>query len=238
MRDSYLYPDVDVLKNKLGIKDESTLDRIEAEYSRANMQILYSNGYNNFSKNSVCDIHKKLFEDVYDWAEKYRTINLIKREELLAGKSVWYSDVDNIERDLNKAWKDITKVNWSALTAEEFAIKAAHLFPSLWQTHPFREGNTRTVVTLLVLFIESYGYYVDKLLLAKSAGYVRNAFVLASFDQNSEYVYLERILKDAICTEPIAYNDEGKRIVSPISKSKYKKYNSENYKAKPHSYVG
>ena len=46
MRDSYLYPDVDVLKNKLGIKDEAELNRIESEYSSVNMQILYSEGYN------------------------------------------------------------------------------------------------------------------------------------------------------------------------------------------------
>ena len=38
MPDPYLYEDVPVLKNELGIKNEKTLDRIEAEQSRANMQ--------------------------------------------------------------------------------------------------------------------------------------------------------------------------------------------------------
>ena len=59
MRDPYLYPDVDVLRNKLEIKDEKLLDQVESEYSRANMQILYSEGYNAFSKNSICYINKK-----------------------------------------------------------------------------------------------------------------------------------------------------------------------------------
>ena len=236
MRDPYLYPDVDVLRNKLEIKDEKLLDQVESEYSRANMQILYSEGYNAFSKNSICYIHKKLFEDVYDWAGKYRTINIFKREELLAGMSVWYANSDDIDRDLREAWKRIMKVCWEALSTEEFAINVAHTFPALWQAHPFREGNTRTVVTLMVLFIESYGYYVDKVLLTKSAGYVRNAFVLSSFGESSEFVYLENILKDAICEEPIMYNSEGERVVSPIQRAKYEKYNSENYVSKPHSY--
>ena len=41
MADLYLYDDVPVLRNSLGIKDENTLDRIEAEQSRANMMLLY-----------------------------------------------------------------------------------------------------------------------------------------------------------------------------------------------------
>lgn len=44
MVDRYLYPDVPVLKNKLDIKDEKTLDLVEAEQSRANMMLLYEQG--------------------------------------------------------------------------------------------------------------------------------------------------------------------------------------------------
>ena len=44
MADLYLYDDVPVLRNSLGIKDENTLDRIEAEQSRANMMLLYERG--------------------------------------------------------------------------------------------------------------------------------------------------------------------------------------------------
>ena len=41
MPDCYLYDDVPVLRNKLGIRDDKTLDQIEAEQSRANMMLLY-----------------------------------------------------------------------------------------------------------------------------------------------------------------------------------------------------
>ena len=42
MNDIYLYEDVPVLKNKFGIKDEKTLDLVEAEQSRASMMLLYT----------------------------------------------------------------------------------------------------------------------------------------------------------------------------------------------------
>ena len=99
MSDPYLYEEVSVLKNKLGIKNEKTLDRIEAEQSRANMMLLYEQGFQDFSPNGLRKIHRTLFGDIYEWAGQYRIINIEKREKLLAGRSVWYSNEDRIEED-------------------------------------------------------------------------------------------------------------------------------------------
>ena len=49
MSDPYLYEDVPILKNKLGIKNEAVLDHVEAEQSRANMMLLYEQGFQDFS---------------------------------------------------------------------------------------------------------------------------------------------------------------------------------------------
>ena len=144
MNDLYLIENSTVLKNLLGITNEKELDLAEAELSRANMMLLYENGFDDFSSGGFCFIHKALFGDVYEWAGQYRKINIKKREELLAGQSVWYSDCVNIETDLDNAWKNINKVKWDKLSREDFAKQIARLFPALWQVHPFREGNTRT----------------------------------------------------------------------------------------------
>ena len=86
---------------------------------------------------------------------------------------------------------------------------------------------------LMTLFVEAHGYYFDKDLLAASAGYVRDSLVMASIDQNSEYEHLERILMDAVCTEPIEALD-GDRPVEEAA-SKYKKYQKEPYTPAPHT---
>lgn len=236
MNDVYLYENVPVLKNKLGIKDEKTLDLVEAEQSRANMVLLYEHGFHDFSNRGIKRIHRELFGDIYEWAGQYRVINIIKREEILAGVSVWYSNAEDIVRDLQAAWKAIHAIPWDDLTREQFAVEVAHKFPALWQAHPFREGNTRTTVMLMTFFVEHHGYYFDQELLAASAGYVRNAFVLASLGENSEYEYLERILKDAICTEPIESEDETESSESTRS-AKYKKYETGHYTPRPHEYA-
>ena len=160
MPDIYLYDDVPVLKNKLGIKVEKTLDLVEAEQSRANMMLLYEQGMTDFSAAGLCAIHRFLFGDVYEWAGQYRIINIEKREELLAGRSVWYSSDENIPKDLDAAFEAIAEVQWDQLTREEFVKKLVPSFAKVWRVHPFREGNTRTVVMMMTLFVEHYGYYM------------------------------------------------------------------------------
>ena len=233
MHDPYLYSDVPVLQNKLGIKTEKTLDLIEAEQSRTNMMLLYEQGFSDFSPSGLCEIHRFLFGDIYEWAGKYRIINIQKAERLLAGRSVWYSNDDVIARDLEKAFEDIRAFNWDACSREEFVTALVRLFPPLWKIHPYREGNTRTVVMLMTLFVEAHGYFFDKDLLAASAGYVRDAFVMASLDQYSEYAHLEKILMDAVCTEPIPLEDED--TIQAAAPEKYQKYQKEPYTPSPHT---
>lgn len=235
MPDPYLYEDVAVLRNKLGIKNEDTLDLVEAEQSRASMMLLYDRGFDNFSPSGLCEIHQYLFGDIYDWAGQYRIINIEKREELLGGRSVWYSNDENITNDLANAFNALHKHDWQQDSREEFVKALSRLFPPIWQVHPFREGNTRAVVMMMTLFVEHYGYYMDYDLLSQSAGYVRNAFVMASIDQLSEYEHLERILLDAVCTEPINYSEEDLQVeLAQTASSRYRKYQTEKYVPAPH----
>ena len=236
MSDRYLYEDVPVLRNKLGIKDEKTLDLIEAEQSRQNMMLLYEKGFQTFSPEGLREIHRELFGDIYEWAGEYRTINIEKRERLLAGRSVWYSNREDIQTELEAAFREIHDLNWTRMDRIQFAKTVARCFPKLWQVHPFREGDTRAVVMMLTLFVEHHGYYMDQELMAECAGYVRDSFVMASLGQYSEYEHLEKILLDAVCETPVGY-DASTLIPSESEIShpeKYKKYQKERYAPQPH----
>lgn len=232
--DIYLYDNSNVLKNILNITDDEELDLAEAELSRAKMMLMYQSDFSDFTTDGIAFIHKKLFEDVYEWAGKFRVINIQKHEDILAGKSVWYTNCDSVEKELNNAWKEINKIKWQDLSKDEFVKLIARHFSKLWQIHPFREGNTRIVVMLMTFFVEHYGYYFDKELIAQSSGYFRDALVMASLDKFSEYEHLEKILNDAICTEPIDYSDDTE--LENAKSSKYEKYHTKDYKAKPHEY--
>ena len=233
MTDPYVYEGSSVLKNLLDITESRTLDLVEAEQSRANMMLLYEAGFNDFSTPGIQYLHKYLFGDIYEWAGQFRVINIQKREKILAGASVWYSNVDSIKEDLDIVWRKILSIDWPNLTRELFVEQLVNHFPLLWKVHPFREGNTRTIVMMMTFFIENHGYYVDQELLVASAGYVRNAFVLAAINDYAEREHLKAILLDAIKTDPIEYtaidsDDAGEKT------SRCTQYQTEDYQPVAH----
>ena len=235
MSDIYIDSDSGVLRNLLGITDSDELDVAEAELSRVNMMLLHEQGFREFSTAGMRPIHKALFGDVYDWAGEFRIINIQKREPILAGVSVWYSNSDDIERDLDAAWASIHGTDWSGFAKDEFVKQLVRQFSTLWKIHPYREGNTRSIVMMLTFFVEHQGFYLDQELLAESAGYVRNAFVMASLGDYAESEHLERILMDAISVEPILYPEETDEM-TVADERPHATYRSTEYKPVPHEY--
>jgi cell filamentation protein len=101
-------------------------------------------------------------------------------------------------RDCGVALENLNGTDWASLGVHETAKIFAKLTAALWQTHPFREGNTRTIITFATQFAEAHGFRMDKSLLKDSAAYVRDALVKASDGEYSEYEYLTKIFEDAI----------------------------------------
>lgn len=88
---------------------------------------------------------------------------------------------------------------------------------------------------MMTFFTEHYDYYFDQNLMSESAGDVRDSFVLASLGEYSEYERLEKILLDAICTEPIDYDDV--ITVDENKKERYERYKSKDYTPTKHEYI-
>lgn len=200
------------------------------------MMILYKQGFSDFTPVGIRAIRRYLFGDIYDWVGQYRIINIAKREKLLAGQSVWYSNDEDIPRELETVFQELRTPKWDSLPCEEFVRELARHFAKIWQIHPFREGNTRTVVMMMTFFVEYYDYYMDQDLMAASAGYVRDSFVMASLGRNSEYQHMEKILLDAVCDELISYSEEPLEHSepSPAQVEKYQRYQKEDYTPQPH----
>ena len=196
MKDIYVYEDTHVLINKLSIKDSRELDKAELDISLFKTSFLYTNPIKLTSVFDIKKIHKCLFEQIYDWAGENRKINIYKEEPILNGLSVEYSYHRNIDADLTNLDNEFKSVNWKSLGHKEVLDKIVVLIAKLWQIHPFREGNTRSVTLFLYFFMKQIGMKVDAEFLGKHSKYFRNALVMASIGQYSEYNYLTDILAD------------------------------------------
>ena len=136
---SYFYPGTETLKNKLNIQDPEELKDKEAEITFEKIVELFDDPIKgNFDSQHLCDIHRYIFSEIYDWAGEYRRINMRKRE-------TYYPDVQNIDTylkdELRLLNEDIQKVH----SKRELAYVLATYYIELLNIHPFREGNGRTV---------------------------------------------------------------------------------------------
>ena len=99
MRDPYLYPDSEVLRNLADIHDVNMLKNMEADYSSLRLsEIVVDDLESKYDFSALCDMHHYIFQDIYEWAGKPRVINIEKAEIVLGEISIEYSLFRNYER--------------------------------------------------------------------------------------------------------------------------------------------
>lgn len=235
MRDPYLYPDVAVLINRAGIKDPEILRKAEADITNLAMTAIYDKGYEKFNVETLCDIHRMIFGQIYDWAGDFRTIQIVKYEEVLGGDTVRYAYPTEIKKQLTDTMKEITKLKRSGNNDRDIVFRLVRIICAIWQIHPFREGNTRSVIVFAVLLAKKLGFEVDHELFRVNSSYVRNALVWGAQGIYSKYEYLERIFFDAILHEASSKDE-----LQAKEAEKYERigdYRVKDYIERPHEYV-
>ena len=119
------------LQNKLGITDSATLAREEERITKIKALELFESGlldsFEVGTFSGLAEIHKYLFEDIYDFAGQIRTANIAKGNFRFV--PVMYLDA---------ALKNIDKMPQS--TFDEIIEK----YVEMNVAHPFREGNGRS----------------------------------------------------------------------------------------------
>jgi cell filamentation protein len=204
MRDPYLYPDCEVLANLFNERDEQRLDEIEAAYTGLRLRRLCEEPIEGaFDFEHLCRYHRFIFQDLYHWAGQPRIINIEKAEAALGGISVEYSDVHNITDHITVACEQMNTFAWKKAGIEQKAEYFAKSMAAIWRVHPFREGNTRTVISFCCDFAERNGFPLNRGLFKDNSVYVRRALVAASavftdLGDLSQPQYLIKIVADAI----------------------------------------
>lgn len=138
-----------MLKNKLGIEDPIELAKAEEKVTKIKAIKLFETGELNLFEvgtfKGLSQIHKYLFEDVYEFAGKIRTENISKSNFRFA--SAMY---------LEEALKQIDKMpqsNFDEIIEKYIEMNIAH---------PFREGNGRsTRMWLDMILKQEIGKVID-----------------------------------------------------------------------------
>lgn len=121
-----------VITNKLGITDSPTLAREEERISKKSATRLFEqNLLNNMSSGTwttLQDIHKVLFQDIYDFAGELRTVNISKGNFRFVPVMYLSEAIKTIERMPQNSFDEIVEK-----------------YVEMNVAHPFREGNGRSM---------------------------------------------------------------------------------------------
>lgn len=129
-------------------------------------------------------IHKYLFQDVYEFAGEFRDINFSKHEIILNNDSVAYGDYKTLKESLEYDISLEKEKNYKDMSIVDVIKNITDFSSSIWQVHPFREGNTRTTALFIEKYLISLGYNVDNSLFKDKSVYFRNALVRSNYFNN------------------------------------------------------
>jgi cell filamentation protein len=146
MGNKYQYLDPELLySNKNGvlhniekIDDEKILIAFESFKVSKRIEELSEKPIEIKDSNSLLTIHHYLFQDVYEWAGKVRTVNISKDgKPFFEGEkfNMGFKFIDNLISE----YRSLNKTN-----RKEIAYKLAEILDTVNYLHPFREGNGRT----------------------------------------------------------------------------------------------
>ena len=143
-----------VLINKFGIKDATQLKELESLIVSSRVMFLREQTFANCDFAMLCEIHKELFDPIYEWAGKIRTIDI--------AKSMLFCRAMFIREQANEIFSKLKKENYF-LNADRnnFCEKAGQLFCDINMLHPFREGNGRTLREFMFHLGRNAGYKCD-----------------------------------------------------------------------------
>lgn len=137
-----------VLKNLLGVKSKREMDRVEAREQLHALQEL-SGAYDishRFTAWDVCRIHEAWLGVIYEWAGRYRLVNVSKGNFHFAAAAHVPNLMDAFERG---PLREFTSCRFDTL--EEITRALAIVHTELVLIHPFREGNGRVARLLSIL---------------------------------------------------------------------------------------
>lgn len=148
--DPYCYDNSQVLVNLFGIQDADDLEIAEAVFvTNRGLEPLPTG---DFLASHYCSIHRHLFQDVYAWAGKIRTVRISKGDTL-------FCLPEYIDEQLERCFARLRDVDYLVgLSADDFASGAARFLADLNAIHPFREGNGRTQHAFLAMLANHAGF--------------------------------------------------------------------------------
>ena len=172
-----------VLQNKLGITDSAELAREEERISKKKaaelFESVYLDGLKAGTYSTLAEIHKYLFDEIYDFAGKMRDVNLAKGNFRFASAMYLKAALESIDAMPQSTFDEIIQK-----------------YVEMNIAHPFREGNGRSTRIWLDLILKKELHMV-----IDWSKVDKNDYLLAMERSPIKDIEIKYLLKEALTDE-------------------------------------
>ncbi|WJJ14649.1 Fic family protein (plasmid) [Prescottella equi] len=156
--DPYAYPGTNVLRNKLGIRNEQQLDRRISIRTAVRMAELARGPIRGeFDLLHLQHIHIYLLSDVFDWAGELRTSSTQP-----GGIEIPHEHPDHIEDKARELFTELADADHlRGLDRDEFTHQLGAYWSDTSYLHPFRDGNSRSQAVFFDQLARDAGWAID-----------------------------------------------------------------------------
>jgi cell filamentation protein len=161
--DPYCYPGTTILRNKFGIHDQQELKATEARVAALALFVLEDEPLRGpLDELRFRATHGAIFSEIYEWAGSYRenTGRMTKGRE--GGYTVTYGESKYVPGEMSRIFRELeSELILPGLVIDEFAERLTYFYSELDSTHPFRDGNSRTLRKFTADLALAAGYALD-----------------------------------------------------------------------------
>ncbi len=152
----YCYPGSPVLQNKLGFTDQNELEAFESDMTASRLVALDIEPIQgNFDLAHLQAIHYALFQDVYDWAGKIRTVDISRENSR-------FTNIRMIDSAAKTLFSNLAKEHlFQNQDIKQVAQKLAHYLSEINVLHPFRDGNGRVQRVFIAQLASEAGFELN-----------------------------------------------------------------------------
>ncbi len=180
-----------------GVSGKERTETMECDLVSERIVELLSDGTISLVPTALKTIHRYLFEGIYDFAGQFRQYNITKEEPVLHGDSVKYANHFEIQDILEYDFNIEKQQRYSKMDKARIIRRLCDFSSSIWQVHPFGEGNTRTTAVFMELYLNSIGFPVNNDMFKDYSKYYRNALVRSNYANYAkgidvDFCYLEK----------------------------------------------
>lgn len=145
--DSFWTYENGVLKNKLNIKNQDELDSYEMKMISSKIGDVT---ISNFKKEDFINLHKFLYDDLYEFAGTIRNENVVYNGLMMCQYEV-----------IDLCLTDLFDKSFVIDSFSNLAKALAYFYSELMIIFPFRDGNEATIRCFLENYCKWYGYDLD-----------------------------------------------------------------------------